>query len=74
DAPVTIDALPQVPAAQQGAASLADLDWLANQIKQAQLPVLLVGARGSDDQTVAALHSLLGDTPLPVVETFQGAG
>ena len=54
DAPVTIDALPQVPAAQQGAASLADLDWLANQIKQAQLPVLLVGARGSDDQTAAS--------------------
>lgn len=74
DAPVTCDALPEVPAAQQGPASLADLKWLADQIKNAELPVLLVGARGSDDATVEALHSLLGDTKLPVVETFQGAG
>ncbi|GAP00314.1 acetolactate synthase AlsS [Fructobacillus ficulneus] len=74
DAPVSINALPPVPKAQQGAASLTDLAWLAEQIKAAKLPVLLVGARGSDDDTVAALHSLLEETPLPVVETFQGAG
>ncbi|ADG41107.1 MULTISPECIES: acetolactate synthase AlsS [Leuconostoc] len=74
DAPVTIEALPQVPKAQQGAASLADLDWLAEQIKQAKLPVLLVGARASDDQSVVALHNLLKQVSLPVVETFQGAG
>ncbi|MCC8438860.1 MULTISPECIES: acetolactate synthase AlsS [Leuconostoc] len=74
DAPVSISALPQVPEAQQGAAAIADLDWLAEQIKQAKLPVLLVGARGSDDATVTALHHLLKQTTLPVVETFQGAG
>lgn len=74
DAPVSISALPQVPEAQQGAAAIADLDWLAEQIKQAKLPVLLVGARGSDDATVTALHHLLEQTTLPVVETFQGAG
>ncbi|MGX6465337.1 acetolactate synthase AlsS [Leuconostoc falkenbergense] len=74
DAPVSIAALPQVPEAQQGAAAIADLDWLAEQIKQAKLPVLLVGARGSDDATVTALHHLLEQTTLPVVETFQGAG
>lgn len=74
DAPVTIEALPQVPKAQQGAASLADLDWLAEQIKSAKLPVLLVGARASDDQSVVALHNLLEQVSLPVVETFQGAG
>ncbi|MBZ6014189.1 acetolactate synthase AlsS [Leuconostoc gelidum subsp. gelidum] len=74
DAPVDIDALAQVPMAKQGAASLADLDWLAGKIKQAQLPVLLVGARASDDQSVAALHKLLNQVSLPVVETFQGAG
>ena len=74
DAPVTIEALPQVTKAQQGAASLADLDWLAEQIKQAKLPVLLVGARASDDQSVVALHNLLKQVSLPVVETFQGAG
>ncbi|MGX7051146.1 acetolactate synthase AlsS [Leuconostoc palmae] len=74
DAPVTIEALPQVAEAKQGAASIADLEWLAAQIREAKLPVLLVGARGSDDMTVEALHQLLGETPLPVVETFQGAG
>ncbi|MFC4760510.1 acetolactate synthase AlsS [Fructobacillus durionis] len=74
DAPVSIDALPEVQAPQQGAASINDLKWLADQIKQAKLPVLLVGARGSDDDTVEALHQLLQDTKLPVVETFQGAG
>ena len=74
DAPVDIDALAQMPMAKQGAASLADLDWLAGKIKQAKLPVLLVGARASDDQSVAALHKLLNQVSLPVVETFQGAG
>ncbi|MCT4387312.1 acetolactate synthase AlsS [Leuconostoc pseudomesenteroides] len=74
DAPVSISALPQVPEAQQGAAAITDIDWLAEQIKQAKLPVLLVGARGSDDATVTALHHLLKQTTLPVVETFQGAG
>ncbi|MBZ6009066.1 acetolactate synthase AlsS [Leuconostoc gelidum subsp. aenigmaticum] len=74
DAPVDVEALAQVPMAKQGAASLADLDWLAGKIKQAKLPVLLVGARASDDQSVAALHKLLNQVSLPVVETFQGAG
>lgn len=74
DAPVTIKALPQVPKAQQGAAALLDLDWLAEKIKHAKLPVLLVGARASDDNTVTALHHLLKQVGLPVVETFQGAG
>jgi len=74
DAPVSVEALPPMPYAKQGAAALADLDWLAEQIKQAKLPVLLVGARSSDDETVAALHKLLKQTTLPVVETFQGSG
>ena len=60
--------------AKSGPAALADLSWLAEQIRQAKLPVLLVGSRGSDDATVAALHQLLEQTTLPVVETFQGAG
>ncbi|USS92200.1 acetolactate synthase AlsS [Fructobacillus americanaquae] len=74
DVEVTRPALPVVNQPRQGAAALTDLDWLAEQIKAAKLPVLLVGARGSDDDTVAALHTLLKQTPLPVVETFQGAG
>ncbi|MBS1007584.1 acetolactate synthase AlsS [Leuconostoc suionicum] len=74
DAQVTIDALPKITSAQQGAAAIKDIDWLAEQIKAAKLPVLLVGSRGSDDATVTALHQLLKQTTLPVVETFQGAG
>jgi len=74
DAPVDVEALAQVPMAKQGAASLSDLDWLAGKIKQAKLPVLLVGARASDDESVTALHKLLNQVSLPVVETFQGAG
>ncbi|QEA59479.1 acetolactate synthase AlsS [Leuconostoc koreense] len=74
DAQVTIEALPKVTPAKQGAAAIKDIDWLAEQIKAAKLPVLLVGSRGSDDATVDALHQLLKQTTLPVVETFQGAG
>ncbi|MDI6649570.1 acetolactate synthase AlsS [Leuconostoc suionicum] len=74
DAQVTIDALPEITPAQQGAAAIKDIDWLAEQIKASKLPVLLVGSRGSDDATVTALHQLLKQTTLPVVETFQGAG
>ncbi|SUP52735.1 Acetolactate synthase, catabolic [Weissella viridescens] len=47
---------------------------MATQIKAAKLPVILVGQRGSDDASTAALHDLLTQTTLPVVETFQGAG
>lgn len=74
DAQVTIEALPKITPAQQGAAAIKDIDWLAEQIKAAKLPVLLVGSRGSDDATVTTLHQLLKQTTLPVVETFQGAG
>ncbi|NYS21708.1 acetolactate synthase AlsS [Leuconostoc sp. DB-1] len=74
DAQVTIEALPKITPAQQGAAAIKDIDWLAEQIKAAKLPVLLVGSRGSDDATVTALHQLLKQTTFPVVETFQGAG
>lgn len=74
DAQVTIEALRKITPAQQGAAAIKDIDWLAEQIKAAKLPVLLVGSRGSDDATVTALHQLLKQTTLPVVETFQGAG
>ncbi|MBM7616661.1 acetolactate synthase-1/2/3 large subunit [Weissella uvarum] len=74
DAPIDTQAIPAVHAPKMGAASLTDIDWLADQIKAAKLPVLLVGQRGSDDETTHALHELLEQTTLPVVETFQGAG
>lgn len=74
DAVVTTQAVPEVQAPRMGAASIEDIDWLATQIKAAKLPVILVGQRGSDDASTAALHDLLTQTTLPVVETFQGAG
>ena len=45
----------------------------AEQIRQANYQCAC-WSRGSDDATVAALHQLLEQTTLPVVETFQGAG
>ena len=74
DSVIEAQALPAVQPARMGSASLIDIDWLAQEIKQAQMPVLLVGARGSDDATTEALHQLLEQTTLPVVETYQGAG
>lgn len=74
DAPVDFEALPVAAPARMGAAATEDIAALAQRIKDAKLPVILVGQRGSDDATVAALHSLLHKYALPVVETFQGAG
>lgn len=74
DAAVNIAALPTVAPAKMGAAAASNIAQLAELIKNAKLPVILVGQRGSDDATVAALHSLLHQFALPVVETFQGAG
>ncbi|MDR3190814.1 MAG: acetolactate synthase AlsS [Lactobacillaceae bacterium] len=76
DAPMADDAhaLPATAAPRMGSAASEDVTWLAAQIKQAKLPVILVGQRGSDAATVHALQTLLHQTMLPVVETFQGAG
>lgn len=74
DAPINITALPTAAPAKMGAAATTNITHLAELIKNAKLPVILVGQRGSDDTTVAALHSLLKQFALPVVETFQGAG
>ncbi|EEX25526.1 acetolactate synthase, catabolic [Limosilactobacillus fermentum 28-3-CHN] len=57
-----------------GPANLSDVEWLAKQVKDAKLPVLLVGMRASDEETTAAIRQLVAETHLPVVETFQGAG
>lgn len=74
DAPIEGKALVATKPARMGAAFKDDILELAKRIKSAKLPVILVGQRGSDDETVAALHSLLNKFALPVVETFQGAG
>lgn len=47
---------------------------LIAEIKQAKLPVLLLGMRSSDAITTAAIRKIVEKTKLPVVETFQAAG
>ena len=74
DAPLTDAGLPAYQPAQAGPAPLAAIKAVAKRIKAAQFPVLLVGLRGSAPKEAAALHALLAQTGLPVVETFQAAG
>lgn len=50
------------------------MTYLARQIKDAQLPVLLLGMRASSAAVTKAIRELLSVSELPVVETFQGAG
>ena len=57
-----------------GPASVADVDALADAIKNATLPVLLLGMRASSPEVTAAIRKLIEVADLPVVETFQGAG
>lgn len=57
-----------------GPASPIESTLLAQRIKAAQLPVLLLGMRASDPETTKSIRNLVRDTHLPVVETFQGAG
>jgi acetolactate synthase-1/2/3 large subunit len=57
-----------------GPASAEAIIHAANRIRYAKRPALLVGARGADPQSCAALRALVTATGLPVVETFQAAG
>ncbi|WP_342268911.1 acetolactate synthase AlsS [Spiroplasma endosymbiont of Aspidapion aeneum] len=47
---------------------------LAEEIKKAKLPVLLLGMRSSDNEAVRSIRNFLKKVKIPVVETFQGAG
>lgn len=57
-----------------GPASPAETTLLAQQIKSAKLPVLLVGMRASSPEVTEAIRNILAVANIPVVETFQGAG
>ncbi|WP_262316171.1 acetolactate synthase AlsS [Lacticaseibacillus parakribbianus] len=74
DSPVTTQAIRPLAAPRLGPASPTDMTYLARAIKEAQLPVLLLGMRASSQEVTAAIRDLLAVTELPVVETFQGAG
>jgi acetolactate synthase I/II/III large subunit len=57
-----------------GPARAADITRAAEAVRDARRPVLLIGNRGADTDVTEALHRLITDTDLPVVETFQAAG
>ncbi|MFC4031251.1 acetolactate synthase AlsS [Streptomyces polygonati] len=63
-----------LPVGRLGPAPADAIRRAARLVRGAERPVLLVGARGSDPASCAALRALIADTELPVVETFQAAG
>lgn len=71
---MTGEAIKPLSAPKLGHASAETIAALAERIKQAKLPVLLLGMRASARKVTAAIRELVAITGLPVVETFQGAG
>ncbi|WP_159561044.1 acetolactate synthase AlsS [Streptococcus halichoeri] len=74
DSPVSVKAIKPLTAPQLGSASVADINYLAQAIRNAVLPVLLLGNGASSEKVTASIRRLLEAVKLPVVETFQGAG
>lgn len=74
DGELTTDVINPLIPAKLGPASPIESTLLAQRIKAAKLPVLLLGMRASDPETTASIRNLVSTTHLPVVETFQGAG
>ena len=74
DSEVKTAPIAPMPAPVLGPASPVESTLLAQRIKTAKLPVLLLGMRASDPETTKSIRNLVEETHLPVVETFQGAG
>lgn len=74
DSEVKTAPITPMPAPVLGPASPVESTLLAQRIKTAKLPVLLLGMRASDPETTKSIRNLVEETHLPVVETFQGAG
>ncbi|MFC6170515.1 acetolactate synthase AlsS [Loigolactobacillus jiayinensis] len=74
DSKVVRPAVMPLQAPKLGPASPADITILARKIKEAKLPVLLVGMRASSAEVTRALRNILYVSDMPVVETFQAAG
>ncbi|HFU6225651.1 TPA: acetolactate synthase AlsS [Enterococcus faecium] len=74
DAPVQGNVIKPLSDPKLGSASADDIRYLAERIREAKLPVLLVGMRGSSEKETLAIRQLVEKTALPVVETFQAAG
>lgn len=74
DSQVRVKAIKPLTDPQLGSSSVADINYLAQAIKNAVLPVLLLGNGASSAKVTASIRQLLEQVQLPVVETFQGAG
>lgn len=74
DSPVSVKAIKPLSAPKLGSASVLDINYLAQAINNAVLPVLLLGNGASSEGVTAAVRRLLDAVKLPVVETFQSAG
>ena len=74
DSEVKTAPIAPMPAPVLGPASPVESTLLAQRIKTAKLPVLLLGMRASDPETTKSIRNLVEETHLPVLETFQGAG
>ncbi|HGD2911257.1 TPA: acetolactate synthase AlsS [Streptococcus agalactiae] len=74
DSPVSVKAIKPLSAPKLGSASVLDINYLAQAINNAVLPVLLLGNGASSEGVTAAVRRFLDAVKLPVVETFQGAG
>lgn len=74
DSKVSVKAIKPLTEPKLGSASVEDINYLAQAIKNAVLPVLLLGNGASSEKVTASIRRLLESTNLPVVETFQGAG
>ncbi|PIA86159.1 acetolactate synthase AlsS [Streptococcus parauberis] len=74
DSPVSVKAIKPLTAPKLGSASVEDINYLAQAICNAVLPVLLLGNGASDAKVTASIRRLLESVKIPVVETFQGAG
>lgn len=74
DSQVSVKAIKPMTDPQLGSASVIDINYLAQAIKNAVLPVLLLGNGASSAAVTQSIRSILKDVQLPVVETFQGAG
>ncbi len=74
DSKVSGDSIRPLSKPRLGSASKEDIAYLVKRIKEAKLPVLLIGMRGSSEAETMAIRKLVAHAKLPVVETFQAAG
>lgn len=71
---VEVDAIEVKEPPVLGPAPNFEIDTLAERIKQAKLPVFLLGMRASSEENTLAIRKFMVNNAIPVVETFQGSG